>query len=270
MRAFPLSLLAASAATLAGAAQAAPLEAGEFSLSGSVGVETSLDGDVHGGATAPVASLRALNPNLPAAPAELRIESRSFNRIYGEAVYLELEGAYGIGGNREAFVALRHTKAGDGEVQVGTAFVPALNATLPVRGAFSDYKTTGIEVGLRQYFGSGSLQPYIAGRAGLADPKRIRASFVVPVPTGVGAEPNDIVLNDVPFYKGGAVWSAGVDLGASYELSENLAIGAQASLRYQDDLKGDDSAIGGLGLGSINNNSSRWSGSLGLRATVRF
>lgn len=270
MKVIRLSLVAAGAALWAGGAQAAALDAGQFGLSGAVGAEFSLDGDVHGGATAPVASLSALNPNLPAAGAELRIESRSFNKIYGEAAYLELEGAYGLGGGREAFVALRHARAGDGEVQVGTAFVPALNATLPVRGAFSDYETTGVEVGLRQHFDAGALQPYVAVRAGMADPKAIRASFVVPVPSGVGSEPNDIVLSDVPFYKGDAVWTAGLDLGADYQVSENVLIGAQGSLRYQDDLKGDDAAIGGLGLGAINNDSSRWTGSLGLRATVRF
>lgn len=263
-------LLAAGAVIAAGSVQAAPLDAGQFALSGSAGADFSLDGDVHGGATAAVGSLRALNPNLPAVPAELRIESRSFDRIYGDATYLELEGAYGLGNNREVFLAVRHVEAGDGEVQVGTAFVPALNASLPVRGTFSDYKTTGVEVGLRQHFGSGPLRPYVAARTGVADPQRIRASFVVPVPAGVGAEPNDIVLNDVPFYDGKPVWTAGLDLGVNYDLGETLSIGAQGSLRYQADLKGDDSAIGGLGLGSINDDSARWTGSLGVRTTLKF
>ncbi|MDX2234353.1 MAG: hypothetical protein NW200_07630 [Hyphomonadaceae bacterium] len=256
-RAFVMMAAAAVMGLTTAPAMAAPLEQGRFAGSVSVGAEFPVDGDVHGGAIAPVASLAALNPNLPAAAAELRIGSRSFDDIYGEAAVVELEGAYGVGGDREVFGALRYVKADEGTVQVGTAFVPALSAELPVFGTFGDFESTSLEAGVRQYFGAGALRPYVAGRAGVAFVEEIRASFRVPVPAGVGAEPNDIALTNVPFYGDTTTVTAGFDVGVSYDVSDRLSLIAETGLRYQGDLDGDDAAIGGLGLGSINEEGSR-------------
>lgn len=262
------TLLAAGA--LATQASAAPLEQGALALTLEAGTDFSLDGDVHGGATAPVASLAALNPNLPGVPAELRIGARSFDRIYGETLSFGLEGAYGLGSNREAFFTLRYATADEGRTEVGSAFVPALNASVPVNGSFSDYKATSVEAGLRQFFGEGDFRPYVAARAGVAFVDDIKASFTVPVPAGVGAEPNDIVLSNVPFYDSSTSWRAGVDAGIAYAVSEKVSLMGEVGLTYQGDLDGDDTAIGGLGLASINNKSDQLTGSFRVRARFAF
>jgi hypothetical protein len=252
------------------AAFAQPLEAGQFAGGASIGLEIPVEGDVHGGATAPVASLAALNPNLPAVPAELRIGSRSFDDIYGEALAVEIEGAYGIGGQREVFGIVRYSKADEGTVQVGTAFVPALGASVPVSGTFSDYESTSLEAGVRQFFGDSSFKPYVAGRLGVARVEEVRATFRVAVPAGVGAEPNDIVLTDVPFYGDSTTWTAGFDVGVSYAFNDRFSVSAETGVRYQGELDGDDGAIGPLGLGSINDDGSRFSAPVTIRSRLVF
>ncbi len=266
-RLFPAVIAAACLTT---PAFAGPLAPGEFAGSITGGTEIPVDGDVHGGATAPVASLQALNPNLPAAPAELRIGSRSFDDIYGNATTYGVEGRYGLSGDREVFGEVRRVEAGGGTVQVGTAFVPALSASLPVNGTFEDYNSTNIEAGVRQYFGSGKVKPYVAARAGVAVVDKIRASFSVPVPNGVGAEPNDININNVPFYDSSTTVTVGLDVGASWDVTDRLSVSAEAGIRYRGDLDGNDAAIGGLGLASINDDSAAISVPVTFKLSYRF
>lgn len=262
------ALLAAACVTTP--AFATPLKPGQFAGSVNVGAELPLDGDVHGGAAATVASLAALNPNLPATSAQLRIESRSYDDIYGNATTYGIEGRYGLAGDREVFGEVRRTEADGGKVQVGTAFVPALNATLPVNGTFDDFKSTTVEAGVRQYFGSGKVRPYVAARAGVAFVDEIRASFQVPVPDLVGTEPNDINLNNVPFYDDSTTVSAGLDVGASWQVAERLSVSAEVGIRYRGDLDGNDAAIGGLGLASINNDSDAISVPVSVKLSYAF
>ena len=269
MKTFVLTM--AVLALTSAAATAGPLQPGQFAGAVKGGVDLSVSGDVHGGATAPVASLRALNPNLPAVPAELRIQARSFKDIYGEAATYGLEGAYGLSGNREVFGAINRVTADQGSTQVGTAFVPALSASLPVQGRFGDYKATTFEAGLRQFFyPEATIKPFIAGRIGVARVDEIRASFTVPVPTGVGAEPNDIVLSNVAFYDDSTSFTVGGDIGADYDVSDRFSIRAEIGLRYQGKLDGNDSAIGPLGLARINDDGARWSAPITISGRVAF
>lgn len=119
-------------------AQTAP---GRWTVSLEAGAEVPTDGDVHEGAVATIADLGALNPDLSGVDAELRIQSRSYDDIYGEAFNVGVEAAYGLSDNAEAFGSIRYVKSDEGTVQVGGAFVPALDATLPVFGTFGDVET---------------------------------------------------------------------------------------------------------------------------------
>ncbi|MBU6406045.1 MAG: hypothetical protein KGS44_02745 [Alphaproteobacteria bacterium] len=261
----------AATALLIAPALAKPLASGQFSGAITGGVENPIGGDVHGGTNAPLASLAALNPNLPAVNAELRIQARSFEDIYGEAASFGVEGAYGLGGGRELFGALRAIEAEEAQAQVGQAFVPALSASLPVFGRFGAFQALSLEGGVRQYFDlGGGFAPYIGGRVGLTQVDGIRATFTVPVPAGVGAEPNDIALNNVRFYDDSTAFTVGLDVGVSFELAPGFSVGLDTGLRYQSGLKDDDRDIGALGLASINNEGDRLSVPLTLRAAFRF
>lgn len=252
----PLALLAFSAPAFA----AGP-EAGRFSLSLIGGIDAPQSGDVHDGAVAPVADLGPLNPALAGVSAELQIRSRSHDDIYGRANVYGLEFSYGLNDRSEVFGQLRRTEADRGTVQVGGAFVPALSTTLPVFGTFSDYDAMSLEGGYRYYFGqSGKTRPFVAGRVGATQTDDIRATFSIPDAA--------IEITNVPFTD--KTWSAslGVDVGVLVPVGDNASFTAQTGLRYVDGLDGDDSAIGGLGLGSINDTGERLS--IPLSVTFRY
>lgn len=271
MKTIQLSLMATSALaalSLASVAQAGPVEAGRWAVSGSIGTEVPVSGDVHGGTTTgeiPLATLASLRdagaPALPSAltatgnAGQLRIQSRGFDDIYDNATALNFEATYGIGGGREVFGSFDYVKADEGTTQVGTAAV--VNGTntvaeVPVYGRFGEYKGMGVSVGVRQWFNEGgTFEPYIAGRIGATKIDEIRATFTVP----------DLTINqslrDVPFYDDTTVLTAGFEAGVSYKMSENVSLIAETGLRYYGKLDGNDSAIGGLGLASINEEGSR-------------
>jgi hypothetical protein len=258
-----ISLIAAAVVALsfvAPAAFAAGPQKGSFSMSLFGGVDKPISGDVHSGANAAVPDLGPLNPALAGVSAELRIRARSHDDIYGSATSFGAEFSYGLSENSEVFGQLRYTQADEGSVQVGGAFVPALSTTLPVNGTFSDYKALTVEGGYRYYFSDlGPTRPFVAGRLGATRTDDIRATFVIPDAA--------ITIANVPFTEKKWSASAGIDVGLLIPVGENFSFTAQTGVRYAADLEGDDSAIGGLGLGSINDTGKRVSYpvSVGLR-----
>lgn len=250
-----LALLAAGAAQ----AQTAP---GQWTFGFEAGAEFPTDGEVHEGAIAPVPDLGPLNPALAGVDAELRIEPRSYDDIYGEAFILGFEAAYGVSDSAEAFGSVRYVKSDEGTVQVGGAFVPALNTTLPVFGTFGDVESWIIEAGYRKYFGSGGIRPYVAGRLGAAFTDSVEATFEIP--------DADILIANAPFYDSTTSISAGVDLGVSWQVSDTVSLQAETGYRYVGELDGDDSAIGGLGLAAINDVGDRTYVPLTVRAKFAF
>ena len=176
------SMLVCASLVITSAAFAGPQE-GTWSFGLSGGGDFNLSGNLHGGATAPVASLAALNSNLPAIPAELRIGTRSYKSIYGSGFNINGEVAYGYSNDLEAFATLGYTRLSGGSVNVGSAFVPALNASLPVLGKFDPYKLFTLKVGGRYYLASGQkFRPFAGASIGLGTLSKINASFQVPVP----------------------------------------------------------------------------------------
>lgn len=244
-------------------ASAAGPEPGRWSFSLLGGVDRPVGGDVHDGAVAAVPDLGALNPALAGVDAELRIGARGHDRVYDDANAYGLEFGYGLSDRAEVFGLLRETHADQGSVQVGGAFVPALNTELPVFGTFSDYEAWSAEVGYRYYFRQpGGTRPFVAARVGATETEEIRATFAIP--------DAGIAINDVPFTDKGWVVSGGVDVGVLFPLGERFSLVAQVGVRYVNNLDGDDSAIGGLGLGSINDTGSRVSVPVSLSARLDF
>lgn len=226
------------------------------------GGDTSVNGDVHKGAIAPIADLGPLNPALAGVSAELQIGARSYDKIYGKGTNFGIEMAWPMGNSDEVFGQLMYTRTGSGSTQVGGAYVPALETTLPVYGRFGSYDALGLEGGYRYYFGSGSVRPYIAGRLGATHVNSIKATFTIP--------DANIALNDVPFFKSGWQLSGGADLGVMWALTDKTSLGLEVGARYHGNLSGDDSALAGLGLAGINNTGKRTSYPVNLRLQMRF
>jgi hypothetical protein len=258
--AFAVVLAGLAAAT---SAHASGPEAGKLSFSLFGGTDIPTSGDVHGGATAPVPDLGPLNPDLAGVSAELRIQPRSHDRIYDRADSYGLELGYGLSDRSEVFGQIRHTRASQGNVQVGGAFVPALNTELPVYGNFSTYKSYSAELGYRHYFMEpGSVRPFVAGRLGATRTDAIKASFDIPAAA--------ISIPNARFTEQSWSASAGVDVGVLFPVSDNFSITAQAGLRYIAKLDGDDRDIGGLGLSSINDDAKRLSVPVSISARWDF
>ncbi|QCO68546.1 hypothetical protein E5843_13620 [Luteimonas yindakuii] len=256
-------LLVPLSALLATSAHAAGPEAGRYSLSLVGGVDAPLSGDVHDGAVAQVPDLGPLNPALAGVAAELRIGARGHDRIYDQATTIGLEFGYGLSDSAEVFGSVRKTMAEEGSVQVGGAYVPALDTELPVYGTFGDYEALSAELGYRHYFGTvGFARPFVGARIGATRTNGIRATFEIP--------DAGITIAGAPFYETG--WSAigGVDLGVVMPVSDTFSVTLASGVRYVGDLKDDDSAIGGLGLASINDTGSRLSVPVTLSARWDF
>ena len=117
--------------------------------------------------------------------------------------------------------------------------------------------------GYRYYFGTpGSARPFVAARLGATRTDGIRATFEIP--------DGGITIADVPFYDSG--WSAtgGLDAGVIMPVGETFSVVLTGGVRYVADLKDNDSAIGGLGLASINDTGSRVSLPVTLSARWDF
>lgn len=251
------------ASLFATSAHAAGPEAGRWSMSLVGGVDVPVSGDVHEGATVLVPDLGPLNPDLAGVDAELRIGARGHDRIYDTAGTVGLELAYAPSDRSEVFGQVRRTEADDGRVMVGGAYVPALDTELPVYGSFEDYSALSAEVGYRMYFGTaGAARPFVGARLGATRVNGIRATFEIPAAA--------ITIPDAPFYDKGWVASGGLDVGVIVPFGETFSMTLASGVRYTADLKDDDSAIGGLGLASINDTGSRVSVPVTLSARWDF
>jgi hypothetical protein len=260
MRTWMLVPFAALIATSASAHAAGP-EAGRWSFSVLGGLDMPLSGDVHGGTVANVPDLGPLNPALAGVDAQLRIGAREHDRIYDTANSIGLAFGYGLSDRGEIYGQVQQTRASAGKVQVGGAFVPALDTELPVFGAFDSYKALSAEIGYRHFFGqAGSARPFVGARIGGTQTDAIKATFTIP--------DGGITIANAPFYDKGWTVSGGVDLGVLIPVGDTFSVTLATGLRYSGDIKDDDSAIGGLGLGSINDTGSRLS--VPLTASLRW
>jgi hypothetical protein len=263
---FMLAVCLVPAIAIPSLASAKPLEAGQFSGSVSVGSPIFGSGNLHGAATTTVPSLTALNPALPAVPAVLAIESRKFSKVYDAPAQFGIEMGYGLTDNIELFGGVNYAKANGSRIQVGTATVAALNnAVLPTFGEFGDLENFEFEGGARYFFVGEGISPYIGGSIGAVQQDAVKATFTIPdAPSG------GITLSNVPFFKKTTALSVGVEGGVSFGLSDTIDGRLSAGAKYIGEGRGDDTGLSGLGLGTINNGSERWSYPIKATLAVKF
>jgi hypothetical protein len=245
------------------AAHAAGPEPGRISGSISVGADAFGAGDLHGGAAGRAPSLQALNPGLPAVPADLNIQSREYSDVYDAPLSFGAEVAYGFSENIEIFGAVTYSSADEGLVQVGSAFVPALNATLPVFGQFGENTALLLEGGARYYFAGDMFRPFVGGRIGIARLDGLSATFTIP-----DAPAGGIRLANVPFFDDTDALTIGAEAGVAVGFGENIEGQFSVGVRQIGEYDGNDSVISTLGLASINNGSERTT--IPVRASLRI
>lgn len=237
--------------------------AGDWSFSLKGGPLFQVGGDVHGGTSAPVPDLGALNPDLAGVGATLEIESRDYDDVYGTMWEIGGELGYGLSDQGEAFAIVSYTWGNGDQLQVGGAVVPALDTTLPVFGDFDDFGAWSVELGYRHHFDTGSSwRPYVAARGGLSFVDSINATFTVPDAA--------ITLSDVRFYKSSTIFTGGLELGIAYAVGDGITAGFETGIRYASGLSDEDGDIAGLGLATINDEGERWSIPLMLNLRIAY
>lgn len=258
-------------------ALAGALPAGSLAGSISGGADIPVGGDVHGGVTTgtiPVATLAPLLTPVPTLPANvtgasLAVGARKYTDIYKTGFGIGLDLAYGLGGGFELLGGVAYNRLDGSQVEVGSAALrdaagARVGADVPVFGRFGDYKAWTVEAGVRSYFGTGSLQPYLAARAGARFVDPIRASFTIPAVNLVST------LDNVAFYRRSTVFTGGIDAGLDYSISPRASIALETGIRYAGKLRGDDSVIGGLGLAAINGEGNLISIPISVRLRASF
>jgi len=238
------AIVAALLPSTAGAAEAGSMK-GRWSVALQGGTDVEVSGDHYAAAQG---SLLGLSTS---------IETGAFRDVYGRSFRGGLALGYGVGRDLEVFGRGGHYTADSSMLRIGSA------ATLPVQADAGTYSEWGGEAGLRYFFNPAPrFKPYVAGVAGLR--------FLGAMPVTLSVPAASVSLGDLPFYDKSTVGVFGVDLGASYDLGRNVAVGAEVGLRYQTKPSGIDAGLAGTGLETINDAGGRWSMPIVGQVVFRF
>lgn len=187
----------------------------------------------------------------------------SMKNAYDPGMRYELGGSYALNPNRKVTLMASHARA-EGE-QINLGVVNGVN----VSGNLSNYKRTGLEVGLRQYFQPtpaplvNSIRPYVEGKIG--------AAYV-----------DDITLNDVQangvalggnlgLYENSWVPTAAGMVGVETPLFDRTTLGLETGIRYSGVMKSDTSSLNGaFPFSGANNGTQSWTVPVMLRGRYRF
>lgn len=194
----------------------------------------------------------------------------SMSDAYKRGMRYEVGGSYALNPNRKITLSGSYSKAEGKDVAFSTTAGAPDNV---LRGTASDYKSYGLELGLRQYFQPSpfpvvrSIRPYIEGKIGAAKVDDISIE---------NARDNGGAVNGgtIAMYESGWVPMAAGMIGVEAPIFKRATLGLETGLRYRMGLGGDNtdlSAIGALPqLEGMNNGSQNWSVPVMLRGRYRF
>lgn len=228
------------------AAIAAPAEAQtspRFSVSFDAGADVAITGDVHGGGRGTVLALPTT------------VQARTYDDIYGKPFTWAASFGYRFAENTEFRTRVFRTTGGAENVQVGDV------ATLQLFARFDDYKALGLDFGVRQYYGTGGVQPFAGASIGFVSVDEIDGTFTVPAAS--------VVLSNVPMYDKSTVLTFALSGGVFIPLGSNFGIQGAVDFRWIDNLDPID-GLAGTGLEPINDKSRRWSMPVTVGAVIRF
>jgi hypothetical protein len=226
----------------AGWASAAEGIAGRFAIAGSVGTQTELGGDL-------LANGQGTLVGLP-----LTFESVGYRDVFGPDV--RVQGFIGYGVSAKVELVLR----GGWYKSAGTGVSAGSFAGSDTFAYFTDYEEWGLELAARYYVAHRTrLKSWIAPVVGLRATNNLYVSYSIP-------EAGSAVLN-VPFNEESTVPVFGLDIGVSFDLTDNLFIGLDSGLRYQGP-SADANAL--PGIGTVDDSEGRWTAPVMLSLGVRF
>ncbi len=242
MKARRVATASVLAVLVGGAAQAAEGVGGRVAVAFQAGTQSELGGDL-----------------LAAGSTTLAGRAATFTSVRYKDVYapkLRLQGWIGYGVAQRVELVLRggYYKSEGTGISAGTLDGKDLFAF------FTDYEEGNAEVAARFYVAyRPRLKSWIAPVAGLRWTEAIYVSYSVP-------DKGSAVLN-VPYAKKSTVPVVGLDIGVSFDLTENLFVGVDSGLRWQ----GAAADANGLpGLESIDDSTGRWTAPVVASLGVRF
>jgi hypothetical protein len=181
---------------------------------------------------------------------------QSIGNHFSDAFRLRFGGSYGLDYNKEAFATFAYGRYNGTERIVGSV------GGYPLYTRFSNADAFDIEGGVRYYFlPEGPTRTYVAGVLGLRFLQATDVTFRVP---DLG-----LTFADLPYFDTSTLFIFGGDAGISRDLSDRLAVGVEAGLRYQPKPQAEE-LFDDPNLSGVNDTGSRWSSPLSAFVTVRF
>jgi Outer membrane protein beta-barrel domain len=209
-----------------------------------VGTAPSINGNVNSGAIGTLQGQAvAILPN-------------AYGDVYGTGIGLHFGGGYVLDDRSELRGVFTYQSADADLVRLGDIGPSSLYAQ------YSDYKSFGLDVGYRRYFGGGrAVRPYGEASLGAAWVDRINVRFAAPQ--------SNIVFNSTDFYDSTAAFTWNVTFGLLFRLAERTDLNAQLGLRHVGGLSQVDQ-FAGTGLESINNDTARLTFPVTVGVRFRF
>lgn len=192
------------------------------------------------------------------------VRNVDFDEAYDTGVRYELGGSYAVS-PKTKITAMGFIDEADsaGNLNFGTVGGQAFT------GEMSDYRSTGLELGLRQYFNPKSapfvrsVRPYVEGRVGAAyqDAVYINNAQLGGAAIGTGR---------LAFQDAGWVPSAAGLVGLETPLSRFSTIGVETGIRYTGEQDSNTTTFGPGAFQGLNEGGARVSVPLMLRGRYRF
>jgi hypothetical protein len=212
---------------------------GRWSVSFEGGADGLTGGSVHRGGTGQLAG------------SPITIERRGFPQLFIHGWRAGLGVGYGVAERIEVIGKLSRGGLTGKHDPVGA--LPGFT----VIALFGDYRDVALEGGVRYHLpAQGRVSTHVNALVGI---RRVQAMGVsLSTWSADPAMPTPSFPN-LPFYEASFVPSAGADFGLSYRLTPRTSVGAEVGFRYQGGMNGNDTAVGPLGLGGVNDAGTRWS-----------
>jgi outer membrane protein with beta-barrel domain len=209
-----------------------------------VGFDPSINGNVNSGA---IGVLRGQATAILPQP---------YGDIYGTTLGWYVGGGYVVNHETEVRAGFTWQSADADLVHMGDIGPSSLY------GQYSDYKSFGLDVGLRRYFlQSKTFRPYGEASIGLAWIDRIDVLLAAPRA--------NLTFDNTDFLDATAAFTWNLSFGALVPISDRVDAGLQLGLRHVGGMSPVDQFVG-TGLEDINNDTARLSFPIRVTVRVRF
>jgi hypothetical protein len=223
-------------------------DAGGWSVSFDVGLDSSWKGDIYNRAQG----------NLQAQP--VQISARSNSNAYPRGLGWSVGISKGLSSRASLRIRAIGTMISSERDHTGRVGTTNVNGTL--FSDVDDLSEVGADVGILLHFRSGgTVQPYIGGFAGMARVSAIGGTFDVPDATFTFNQHLDL-------YSDSTAATGGASMGLLFKRSDRFSWYVNFDLKWRGKLKQDDGDLAGTNLTGLNDDSDRMS--MPLSVGVKF